>query len=147
MGAAYEELKIVHRDIKLENVVLHERPININKDDEKNSSHGGNGSGNIANKERMFDLGVAKIIDFDTCEQWWEGKEPTEDVMGTDQYISPEAYEGLYCPASDVFAAGVLFFKLATGKFPFSSEIFNDEPGENYIKHPKMQEIRLSLKM
>ena len=43
--------------------------------------------------------------------------------MGTDQYISPAAYEGYYCPASDVFAAGVLFYKLATGKFPFAPEI------------------------
>jgi len=87
-----------------------------------------------------------KIIDFDTVEQVDEaGPKPAKYVLGTDQYIAPEAYAGLYTPASDIFAVGVLGFRLLTGRFPYNRAIFDDEPGENWVGSPKMREIRGKL--
>ncbi|OLP81077.1 Tropomodulin-2 [Symbiodinium microadriaticum] len=55
--------------------------------------------------------------------------------VGTDQYIAPEAYEGTYSQASDVFAVGVIAHK-----------VFDDKPGENYVGSPKMHEIADKLR-
>merc|ERR1719422_261786 len=86
-----------------------------------------------------------KVIDFDTVEDW-SPKSPTATrVLGTDQYIAPEAYEGHYSPASDVFAVGVIAYRLLTGSFPFDENIFDDKPGENWVGSPKMREIREKL--
>jgi len=65
-----------------------------------------------------------------------------KDILGTDQYIAPEAYAGNYSPKSDVFAVGVIIYKLLTSAYPFDESIFNDEPGENYVGSPKMKEIK-----
>lgn len=65
-----------------------------------------------------------------------------EDVLGSDQYIAPEAYGGHYSAASDMFAVGVLGYRLLTGKFPYPAEFFDDKPGENVVGHPKMKQIQ-----
>ena len=52
----YERLKLVHKDLKLENVVLHEAK----------------------------DRGILKVIDFDTVEPY-DDNTRAFDVMGTDQ--------------------------------------------------------------
>ncbi|CAD7939944.1 unnamed protein product [Amoebophrya sp. A120] len=114
----YESLSLVHKDIKLENVVL--------MDTQKR--------------------GVLKVIDFDTVEEYGEDTR-VYDVMGTDQYIAPESYYGYYTTASDIFALGVMLYKLCTGSFPFVDEIFDDEAGQNYVGHPKMRQIRGKLRL
>lgn len=88
---------------------------------------------------------VVKLLDFDTLEEWTPQAPKAKDVLGTDQYIAPEAYEGMYSPASDIFAVGVCAYKLLTGQFPFRSAIFNDKPGENWVGSPKMRKIRARL--
>merc|ERR1712007_137306 len=55
------------------------------------------------------------------------------------------AYDGRYSPASDVFACGVIAYKLITGKFPFHDSFFDDEAGENEAGSPKMQQIKQRL--
>lgn len=35
-----------------------------------------------------------------------------------------------------------MLFKLATGHFPYPDDMFDDEPGQNYVGHTKMREIR-----
>ncbi|CAL1145995.1 unnamed protein product [Cladocopium goreaui] len=66
-------------------------------------------------------------------------------VLGTDQYIAPEAYEGKYSPASDIFAVGVIAYKMLTGSFPYNGRLFDDKPGENWVGSPKMKEIKQKL--
>jgi len=83
---------------------------------------------------------IVKLIDFDTIEEWSPTK--ASEVLGTDQYIAPEAYEGSYSPASDMFAIGVLAYKLLSGAFSFSGAIFNNRPGENWVGSAKMRQIR-----
>mmetsp|Transcript_3405 Transcript_3405/g.8000 ORF Transcript_3405/g.8000 Transcript_3405/m.8000 type:complete len:344 (+) Transcript_3405:149-1180(+) len=114
----YEGLSLVHKDVKLENVVL----MDTGK------------------------RGVLKVIDFDTVEEYGDDTR-VYDVMGTDQYIAPESYYGYYTTASDIFALGVMLYKLCTGSFPFLDEIFDDEAGQNYVGHPKMRQIRGKLRL
>jgi len=85
---------------------------------------------------------IVKLIDFDTIEQWLPMFSKALVVLGSDQYIAPEAYEGNYSPASDIFAVGVLAYMLLSGSFPFPHAIFDDKPGENRVGSPKMQQIR-----
>ena len=128
--ADYWRFSLVHRDLKLENIVV-ERP------DKKKF---------VCAKTR-YDAHpeyIAKIVDFDTVEEYYQGYRCV-DVLGTDQYIAPEAYSGYYSPWSDVFAIGVMLYKLITGSFPYNETIFDDEPGQNYIDHPKMTQIKNRL--
>ncbi|CAJ1344350.1 unnamed protein product [Effrenium voratum] len=108
----------IHRDMKLENVML----------------------------ARVRRGGVfIKIIDFDTIQCTTAAEKPTKGrkvtIVGTDQYISPEAYEGSFSKASDIFAVGVIAYILCSRKFPFQHKMFDDKPGENYVGSPKMHQI------
>jgi len=83
--------KLVHRDIKPANLFLED-------------------SGRV----RVLDFGMARV----------ESSVLTRvgSALGTVNYMSPEQIRGERCtPASDVFAAGIVFFQLATGRHPFSS--------------------------
>merc|ERR1740120_563541 len=84
---------------------------------------------------------TAKLIDFDTVEDWEPTSPKAKEVLGTDGYIAPEAYLGEYSPASDVYAAGVVMYKVLAGEFPTRDEIFDDQPGENWVGSPSMQRI------
>jgi len=125
--AHFHENGCIHKDLKLENVVVDV------------------GNGRI--KGENWSPKSVKIIDFDTVEEWTPASPKAKDVLGTDQYIAQESYDGTYSPSSDIFALGVIMYKLATGKFPFKDEIFDDEAGQNYVGHPKMTQIRNRLKM
>lgn len=120
----------VHKDLKLENVML------------GSSSSADKSAGKGAAPEGQN----IKVIDFDTIEEWTPGAPPSKDVVGTDQYISQEAYSGKYSPLSDIFAVGVMIYRMLTGKFPFHDGMFDDEAGENWVGGPKMEQIRKRLR-
>lgn len=116
----------IHKDLKLENVVV-----------------------DMASPKRAddpFSPVAAKIIDFDTVQDWEPSSPKTKDVLGTDGYIAPEAYLGTYSPASDVYCVGVMMYKMLTKKFPSRVDIFDDGPGENYVGSPAMARIYQRLK-
>merc|ERR1711904_381478 len=93
----------------------------------------------------MRSVAKVKLIDFDTLEEHTPKTPKAKDVPGTDQYIAPEAYSGNYSQASDMFAVGVIAYKLIVGKFPFPDDFFDDGPGENYTGSPKMKQIKKRL--
>lgn len=134
----------IHKDMKLENVMLERTPT---------SAHPHAGSAGRSPKTLWTPASPSetpisvKLIDFDTVEAF-DPKTPkvAKDVLGTNQYIAQEAYDGQYSPASDIFAVGVMVYKLLTNKYPFKSDIFNDKPGENFVGHPKMLAIRHKLR-
>jgi len=128
----------IHRDLKLENIMLDRTP--------KVAGKKGRASFEALSPSPASPVTV-KLIDFDTVEEFTP-KTPRRrrDVLGTDQYIAQEAYEGNYSPASDVFAVGVIAYRLLTGKFPFKADMFDDKPGENWVGSPKMKEIRDRLR-
>jgi len=109
----------IHKDLKLENVMV----------DRSQQADG-------------EDAPMVKLIDFDTAQSWEPSSPKAKTVLGTDQYISAEAYAGRYSPASDIFAVGVIAYKLLTGRFPFNGKMFDDEAGENWVGSPKMKQIQ-----
>lgn len=123
----------IHRDLKIENVMISENQIP--------ASPGGKKSAEF----EPCSPKSAKLIDFDTVQDWEPSSPKAKDVLGTDGYIAPEAYGGDYSPASDVYSAGVILFKMMTAKFPSRADIFDDQPGENYVGSAAMKRIQARL--
>eukprot|EP00929_Paragymnodinium_shiwhaense_P001644 TRINITY_DN10187_c0_g1_i1.p1 TRINITY_DN10187_c0_g1~~TRINITY_DN10187_c0_g1_i1.p1 ORF type:complete len:526 (-),score=105.75 TRINITY_DN10187_c0_g1_i1:273-1658(-) len=131
----------VHKDLKLENVMVSPAmsPLLGNSPiaSPRGSSHG-SGSGTPRQ--------AVKLIDFDTVEEWTPKSPKASVVLGTNQYIAQEAYDGNYSPASDIFAVGVIAYRTLTGDFPYNDDMFDDKAGENWVGSPKMAEIRNKLR-
>lgn len=97
---------ILHRDIKPNNVYLHQRADN-NSDDQGLTL-------------KLGDFGLAKIMD---AANDGKGCTVTNDRLGTPGYMAPEQWAGqhhLLSPATDIYALGALLFELLTGKVPYT---------------------------
>jgi tRNA A-37 threonylcarbamoyl transferase component Bud32 len=123
---AAHEADIVHRDLKPENIFLvYER----------------NGSRTV----KLIDFGISKFAR--------EGEKAkltrTGSVLGTLEYMSPEQARGQadVSHLTDIYGAGVVFYQMLTGTFPFTggnySELFINTltmppipPGEAYAGFP-----------
>ncbi len=89
---------IVHRDCKLENVVVMTQ------------------AGDTVLK--LIDLGFSDYFDV-------TGQNLLQDFCGSPDYAAPELlHRNPYGPAVDVWAFGVMLFLMATGEFPFSTPEF-----------------------
>ena len=87
---AWQEEKLVHRDIKPDNIML--------------TSSG---------RAKLADLGLAKVGNE-------TGSTDGEEVMGTPQYISPEQLTGEELDnRTDIYCLGATFYHLLTGRFPY----------------------------
>lgn len=86
---------IVHRDLKLDNIMLDK-----------------------ADRVKVMDFGIAHSAD--TANMTSSNK-----LLGTPLYMSPERWRGEQAEApSDIYALGVLMYQLFTGRPPFVSEEF-----------------------
>ncbi|MDD5308508.1 MAG: protein kinase [Deltaproteobacteria bacterium] len=123
---AAHEAGIVHRDLKPENIFL---------------VHGRDGARTV----KLIDFGISKFSR--------EGEKAkltrTGSVLGTLEYMSPEQARGRadVSHLTDIYAAGVVFYQMLTGTFPFTggnySELFINTltmpplpPGEAYAGFP-----------
>ena len=88
---------VIHRDLKPSNILLE----------------------GVEGREipKVLDFGIAKLLDDSSWYTQHSG------VIGTPAYLSPEQCAELDCDGrSDVYALGVSFYQLATGRLPFVGE-------------------------
>jgi len=82
----------VHRDVKPSNLLI--RP-----------------DGQLA----LTDFGLAKILDNAAFAM-------QSVIIGTVAYLSPEQYQGLVTPASDIYMLGVILYQMLAGKLPYEGD-------------------------
>ncbi len=104
----HNERSIVHRDIKLDNILI-----------------------NSTGKAILTDFGIARIRDKELKKLIGDGMtmNPTmagvgDANIGTSEYLAPELQTEKASAQSDIYALGVVFYKLLTGK------TFSGESGE-----------------
>ena len=92
LDVAWREQKLVHQDIKPDNIMLD-----------------ANGFAKLA------DLGLARTAGAGDADA-----EVGDEVMGTPQYISPEQLTGVPTDVrSDIYSLGATFYQFVTGRFPY----------------------------
>lgn len=89
---------LVHRDIKPANILV-----------------------DYFGRGKLIDFGIAKAVGADVGAEGVKTK--TGVVIGTLNYIAPELFRGdPPSPLSDIYALGLCFFEMLTGRTPFRSE-------------------------
>ncbi|KAA6397587.1 MAG: hypothetical protein EZS28_006888 [Streblomastix strix] len=98
----FHKAKLVHRDIKCENILLHSPP----------------GSGRVYVK--ISDFGFAKKEDLTKEEN---------SVAGTTPYMAPELFKTplIITQQVDLYALGITFYRLITHKYPVNEKNFKEQ--------------------
>jgi len=106
LAAAHGE-GIIHRDLKPENVMLTAQG--------KNRDH-----------VKLFDFGVAAIIDTAQDQRGPNDLTPSGKTMGTPTYATPEQILGdrVRDARVDLYAVGVLLYQMLAGRVPFDQTTF-----------------------
>ena len=95
LDVAWREQKLVHQDIKPDNIML--------------DSNG---------FSKLADLGLARSASGSENEN-----NDADEVLGTPQYISPEQLTGVATDVrSDIYSLGATFFQFVTGRFPYVAD-------------------------
>ena len=107
--ARAHDLGVVHRDLKPENIFIVRRAID--------------------------GTDLVKILDFGIARSRSDSRLTNAgELFGTPQYLAPERITGGEAgPSVDLYALGVIFFEMATGKLPFDAS----DPTTFLIKHMK----------
>ncbi|KAF0242964.1 MAG: protein kinase domain-containing protein, partial [bacterium] len=96
-------LGMVHRDIKPDNIFLHQTP-----------------QGEIV---KVVDFGLTKIFTSD-AESDTSNLSTSGEVLGTPAYMSPERFGSMsYDGKADVYSLGLVIYEMLTGELPF---VFNE---------------------
>ena len=111
---------IIHRDINPDNILL--------SYDE------------IEPKGLLSDFGLAQRVN---------GLEKISNAAGRYLYFAPECFSDIYMPTSDVFSAGIVFYRMLTGTSPWEIELMSfddfDEIRKNIISSRRKKPIAPSF--
>jgi serine/threonine protein kinase len=87
--------KIVHRDVKPENILI-----------------------NDSGQPMLSDFGILKLVDLEES----RGLTGTGKIVGTPAYMSPEQIRGREVDGrADVYSLGIVFFEMITGRKPYNA--------------------------
>jgi serine/threonine protein kinase len=101
--AAAHEAKVIHRDVKPENIFLH------------------HDEGAETETVKLLDFGIAKVLDPDQVNGLVTS---TGDLLGTPYYMAPERFVGRECDASaDVYSVGLILYRALAGRLPFQGTV------------------------
>ena len=104
---------IIHRDLKLQNLLLASYKVNGNSSSNSNNN---NNNGKSKTKSHL----VLKIGDFGLAARITEQEPDRRTMCGTPNYVAPEiANEQSHSFPADIFSCGVILFTLLIGKPPF----------------------------
>ncbi len=108
---------LIHRDIKPGNIFLVSRR-----------------SGEF--RVKVLDLGIAKVLQAHRDPSAPPTTRASQGTPGTPEYMSPEQVRGTpdACPQTDLYAVGVLMYRMLTGTLPFYSELSPFEVMEQHCK-------------
>ncbi len=118
---AIHQAGIVHRDIKPANILISSR------DDDHDFV-------------KIMDFGISKPIVGETITN-------TGAIIGTPEYMSPEQLLGDDIdPRADLYAVGIMAYRMLTGKLPFTSDTFDRSAAANpYVPVPSLAAARPEL--
>jgi serine/threonine-protein kinase len=85
---------VLHRDVKSSNVMITEE-----------------------GKPMLGDFGIAKILEVEGT-----ALTATGAGVGTPEYMAPEQWRGNPVPQTDIYALGVVFYELVTGRKPYTAD-------------------------
>jgi serine/threonine protein kinase len=113
---AIHRIGLVHRDLKLQNIV-------VTKNDELKVTD----FGLVRAKSLNCTEAPLNLLNGSWLERWFPEVTVTGDVAGTPLYLSPEYVEhGRFDKQSDIYAVGIIAYHLCTNRFPFDIDSFSD---------------------